>query len=116
MFSSPDETGEIVSSGPGIMPFIALLLGIANIFWSWHTRSQSASEARVKRLEERLDLVEDRQITVEEQMKHLPTKDDLHRVTVQLADVHGLIGRQGSEIAAVARVVDRIDTYLRDKV
>ncbi|MEO7470204.1 MAG: DUF2730 family protein [Sphingobium limneticum] len=104
-----------MSSGPGIMPFIALLLGIANIFWSWHTRSQSASEARVKRLEERLDLVEDRQITVEEQLKHLPTKDDLHRVTVQLADVHGLIGRQGSEIASVARVVDRIDTYLREK-
>jgi len=97
------------------MPFIALLLGIANIFWSWHTRSQSASEARVKRLEDRLDLVEDRQITVEEQMKHLPTKDDLHAVKVQLADVLGLIGRQGSEIASVARVVDRIDNYLREK-
>lgn len=115
MFSNPEEAGEIVSSGPGVMPFIALLLGIANIFWSWHTRSQSASEARVKRLEDRLDLVEDRQITVEEQMKHLPTKDDLHAVKVQLADVLGLIGRQGSEIASVARVVDRIDNYLREK-
>ena len=94
------------------MPFIALLLGIANIFWSWHTRSQSASEARVKRLEDRLDLVEDRQITVEEQMKHLPTKDDLHAVKVGLADVLGLIGRQGSEITSMARAVNRIDDYL----
>lgn len=113
MFSSPEEAGEIVASSSGsVLPFFAMLIGIVNFLWAWHTRNQSASDARVKRLEERLDHVEDRQITVEEQMKHLPTKDDLHAVKVGLADVLGLIGRQGSEIASVARVVNRIDDYL----
>lgn len=94
------------------MPFIALLIGIANLFWSWHTRSQSASEARVKRLEERLDLVEDKQITVEEQMKHLPTKEDIAGLRIQLADTLGLIGRQGAEITSMSHAVNRIDNYL----
>lgn len=97
------------------MPLIAVLIGIINFLWAWHTRNQSASDARVKRIEDRMDLVEHKQITVEEQMKHLPTKEDLHAVKVQLADVLGLIGRQGGEIASVARVVDRIDNYLRER-
>lgn len=116
MFSSPEEAGEVVSNGAGLLGLLGMLVSIANIVWTWHTRSQSAAADRVAKIETRLDLVEDKQITVEEQMKHLPTKEDLHAVKYQLADVLGLIGKQGSEIASVARVVDRIDTYLREKV
>jgi hypothetical protein len=112
VFSSPDEAGNIVSNGGTFPAIVAMLVSIVNIVWTWHMRSQSAAADRVARVEQRLDHVEDRQISVEEQMKHLPTKDDLHAVKVQLADVLGLIGRQGSEIASVSRVVNRIDDYL----
>lgn len=116
MFSEPDRAGEFVSNGGNLPAVIALLISAMNILWTWYMRSQSASETRVKRIEERVDLVEHKQIAVDEQMKHLPTKDDLGAVKVQLADVLGLIGRQGGEISSVARIVDRIDKYLREKV
>lgn len=122
MFSGPEEAGEVVVSS-GLFPaLVALVVGIANLAFTWWSRNQSVAadkvakiEARVDGLAERVDRVEDRQISVEEQMKHLPTKDDLHALKVQVADVLGMIGRQGSEISSVARVVDRIDTYLREK-
>lgn len=116
MFVSPEDTGEIVSSGAGsFLSFVAVLVSIANMLWSWHTKSQSAAADRVKKLEDRIDLVEDRQIALEGEFKHLPTKDDIHVLRVQLADLLGKINRQESEISSVARTVNRIDDYLREK-
>lgn len=116
MFSSPDEAGEIVSNGAGsFLSFVAVLVSIANMLWSWHTKSQSAAADRVKKLEDRIDLVEDRQIALEGEFKHLPTKDDIHVLRVQLADLLGKINRQESEIGNVVRTVNRIDDYLREK-
>ncbi|KAK0341074.1 hypothetical protein LTR94_027910, partial [Friedmanniomyces endolithicus] len=59
------------------------------MLWSWHTKSQSAAADRVKKLEDRLDHVEDRQILLEGEFKHLPTKDDISALRLQLADVLG---------------------------
>lgn len=122
MFLSPDEAGEIVGSGSGIMPFIALLIGIANIIWAWHSRNQSASEGRVQKAEARidavalrLDAVEDKQITVEERLKHLPTKDDISQIAVSMERVLGTVGRQDSQITAMTRSVNRIEDYMREK-
>lgn len=101
-----------MSSGGTFPAIVAMLVSIANIVWTWHMRSQSAAADRVKQVEIRLDLVEDRQLTVEGELRHLPTKEDVHGLKVQLADVLGVIGRQGSEITAMARAVNRIDDYL----
>ncbi|MDT7533747.1 DUF2730 family protein [Sphingobium sp. SA2] len=103
-------------SNTGIFPAIlALLVSLLNIAWTWHMRSQSAAADRVTKLETRLDLVEDRQISVEEQLKHLPTKDDIGAIRIQLEHVLGKIGRQESEISKIDRVLNRIDDYLRAK-
>ncbi len=112
MFSSPDDPGEIVSNGAGLLGLLGMLVSIANIVWTWHTRSQSAAADRVTKIETRLDVIEDKQITVEEQMKHLPTKEDIAGLRIQLADTLGLIGRQGAEITSMSHAVNRIDNYL----
>lgn len=130
MFSGPEDAGEVVSSG--LFPaMVALALGAANLIYTWWARNQTvaadkvtkietrldgmASAERMKAAEDRIDKVEDRQISVEEQMKHLPTKDDVLGLKVQLADALGQIGSQSRELSSVARIVNRIDDYLREK-
>jgi hypothetical protein len=116
MFVSPEDTGEIVSSGAGsFLSFVAVLVSIANMLWSWHTKSQSAAADRVKKLEDRLDHVEDRQISLEGEFKHLPTKDDISALRIQLADVLGKVNVQENSLTAIARTVNRIDDFLREK-
>ncbi len=116
MFVSPEDTGEIVSSGAGsFLSFVAVLVSIANMVWSWHTKSQSAAADRVKKLEDRLDHVEDRQISLEGEFKHLPTKDDISALRIQLADVLGKVNGQENSISTIVRTVNRIDDYLREK-
>lgn len=114
MFSSPEEAGEVVSSGlfPAI---VALLIGAANLIYTWWMRSQTVAADKVTKIEARLDKVEDCQITFEERVKHLPTKDDIGQIQVSLERVLGTVGRQESEIASMGRVVNRIDDYLRVK-
>lgn len=114
MFSAPDETGGFVSSG--VFPaIVALLASIANILWTWHAKSQSAAADRVKKMEEEIDLLKRQQLGIEGELKHLPSKEDISGLRIQLESVLGKINRQESEITAVARVVTRIDDYLREK-
>lgn len=94
---------------------MALIASLANLLWTWHAKSQSAAADRVQKIETRLDQVEDKQLTVEERLKHLPTKDDISQIALSLERVLGTVGRQESEIASMGRVVNRIDDYLREK-
>lgn len=115
MFSSPEEAGEIVSSGTGFFPALAILVSIANFLWTWHAKSQSAAADKVQKLEARLDRVEDQQITLEERLKHLPTKDDMGNIALKLEQVLGVVGRQDSEISNMSHNVRRMDDYLRER-
>lgn len=115
MFVSPEDTGEIVSSGAGIFPMLAILVSIANFVWTWHAKSQSAAADKVQKLEARVDQVEDKQITLEERLKHLPTKDDMSNIALKMEQVLGMVGRQDSEISNMSHNVRRMDDYLREK-
>jgi hypothetical protein len=115
MFPVADETGEIVSSGAGVLPMLAVLFSIINFVWTWHAKSQSASAEKIQKIEARLDHVEDKQITLEERLKHLPTKDDMGNIALKLEQVLGVVGRQDSEISNMSHNVRRMDDYLREK-
>nr|WP_302849073.1 DUF2730 family protein [Sphingobium sp. AS12] len=114
MFSG-DETGDVVNSGANLPAILALLVSAANMLWTWYERSRSAEGERVKKVEDRLDLVEDRTLRIEGQIVHLPTKDDVNAVKLQLVELLGITNRQQSELAGMVRTVDRIDRYLREK-
>lgn len=94
---------------------LAILVSIANFVWTWHAKSQSAAADKVQKLEARVDQVEDKQITLEERLKHLPTKDDMGLIALKLEQVLGVVGRQDSEISNMSHNVRRMDDYLREK-
>ncbi len=96
---------------------IAMGISVLNALWMWISRPARDVGDRLNSLAEESDLRHaqtlddlkdhDRRIQrVEDGLKHLPTKDDLHRVADQVTRVK-------TELDQVARIVGRIDDFLR---
>jgi len=94
---------------------LALLLSAANMLWTWHAKSQSAAADKVKKIEDDQDAIAIRVLRLETDFKHLPSKEDLSKLSLQVERVFGMVSKQESEVTAVARTVNRIDDYLREK-
>ncbi|MBY0393266.1 MAG: DUF2730 domain-containing protein [Novosphingobium sp.] len=108
------------------LSLVALAIGIANALWLWISRPARDTNKRIDdtngkveelegALEQRIDrhredLKEhDRRIQrLEDQLAHLPTKEDLHKVANQLTAVK-------TELDGIASAVRRIDDFLRSK-
>lgn len=137
MFYGPEQAGVVVGNASGLFGLFNILLSLATIIWTWHTRSQSAAADRVAKIELRLtpveeklvivsadrivkiegrmDLAEDKLLTVDERLKHLPTKEDIQSIALQLERVLGSVNRQDAQFTAMSRTVNRIDDYMREK-
>lgn len=137
MFYGPEQAGVFVGGGSSLLAVLGVLVSVANIVWTWHTRSQSAaadrvakietrlasaeeklvivSADRIVRIEGRMDQVEDKLLTVDERLKHLPTKEDIQSIAIQLERVLGTVSRQDAQFTAMSRTVNRIDDYMREK-
>ncbi len=105
---------------------IALAIGIINGLWFWLSRPARDTNKRIDEANERIDelhadanaradrhreelKVHDRRIQrVEDDLRHLPTKDDLGQVSIKLTAVK-------TELDTVARTVTRIDEHLRNR-
>lgn len=103
---------------------VALLIGIGNVLWAWFSRPARDLGSRLdqhrieteKRFEEAEKQVDeayeglkghDRRIQrVEDDLRHLPTKKDLHEVELKVNAIK-------TELDIVAKVVGRIDDFLR---
>jgi HAMP domain-containing protein len=98
---------------------IALLIGIGNAVWLWLSRPTTDIKARIDEIQDDFDekvadLLDgqkghDRRIQrVEDDMRHLPTKDDLNEISHQVTGMK-------TELGMVSKTVNRIDEYLRSR-
>lgn len=108
------------------LSFFAMMVTIANSLWIWRMRPMRDTVKKIEDTNERVDeliaeqnaradrhredlKLHDRRIQrVEDDLRHLPTKDDLGKVASSLTAVK-------TELDIVARVVTRIDDFLRAK-
>jgi hypothetical protein len=108
------------------LSFFAMVVTIANSLWIWRMRPMrdtakkiddtngrvdeliAEQNARADRHREDLKAHDRRIQRVEDDLRHLPTKDDLSKVVNELTAVQ-------TELEIVARVVTRIDEFLRAK-
>lgn len=92
------------------LALMSLLLSIGNIVWAWISRPARDLGNRIDEVEDQaLEELKkhDRRIQrVEDEMRHMPTKDDLQKVEQQNTAIK-------TELDIVARVVNRIDDFLR---
>lgn len=113
----PSDVGDAVIFGamPMLLAVLNLLLAGANMVWTWIQKNQTAAADQVKKLENDLILLTARVQQLEGDYKHLPTKDDINGLRVQLEGVAAQQRAAQNEMTNVNRVVNRIDDYLREK-
>lgn len=113
-----DDAGDFVmlSALPIMIGLVSLLVSTANIVWTWISKGQTATADRVKKTEDDVDRLELRVLQLEGDYKHLPTKEDITGLKIQLENVLGKVATTQSELGSVSRAVGRIDDFLREKV
>lgn len=107
----------VLLTGMVYFAVVTLLVGVlAVMFGVWNRTAPktalAATDAKVVEIEGRLDKVEDRVIELEGQVRHMPTKDDVHNLDRGLIHLTGIVEQQGERTSALLRSVDRIENYL----
>lgn len=91
---------------------LALIVSIANTFWVWVTKAGADLLDKVEKLEDDHDEACSRIQSIEGELKHLPSKDSVNALLVQLERVNGKLSTQESELNSVGRTVRRIEDAL----
>lgn len=96
----------------GWLTLLALIIGLANTAWQFLTKDVRASAAKIK--EHGKDLAEhDRRIqTIESELKHLPSKDEVAKLNIAIAEMRGDIKELDGHMESVTHTVRRIEDYL----
>lgn len=112
------EGDALASFGPMLAPVLAGLSIINIVYTWWRTRDQNV-ESRFRAGSERMDRIDGRLASVEQTLRNLPAKDDLHRVELALGDVRGEMREIRASIAASTEhgkrqdlVLSRLENYL----
>lgn len=92
----------------------ALLLGIANTISIWLRNNARELAKKLDQIGDSLKGHDRRIQTVENEQRHMPTKEDMHELTVSITALAGELKTQSTELDSVARTVRRIDDYLRN--
>jgi hypothetical protein len=95
-----------------ILSAAATALGLANALWSWMNKGEAATAKRLDEIEE-TQLDHGRRIqSAESDLKHVPSKEDISGLKLQLSDMSGKLNTAESELGGVARTVRRIEDHL----
>ncbi|MES2987664.1 MAG: DUF2730 family protein [Pseudomonadota bacterium] len=91
---------------------ISLLMNIANMIWVWRSSGGAALDKRLGAIEAKL-ITHDRRVqTIEGELKHLPTREDLHKLDRSLTELTTELKGHGRDLGQVERAVDRIERHL----
>mgnify|MGYP001247775414 FL=1 len=97
----------------------ALVISVGATLYAWLTSSSRVNAEHLKGMGERLEAcketiaaLERRTQTVEQELRHLPAKDDVNELKLSLAKLEGTIGRLDESLSGVNRSVRRVEDYL----
>ncbi len=92
----------------------ALIMTIANFVWVWSAQSRTATATKLNEVECDVEGHDKRIQSIESELKHLPTKEEISDLKLQLTEVVGQLRVAESEMASAVRTIRRIDDHLRE--
>ena len=100
-----------LSLGPALALILAGLNIINIIYTWWRTRDQNV-ETRFKAGSERMDRLDGRLASVEQTLRNLPAKEDLHRISLTIEELRGDMREMRASQSASADATRRQDIVL----
>jgi len=93
--------------------FIALITSVGGVIYTWITAGSAANAKSLETHEHRLADHGERLTKVENEIAHLPPKDDVTELKLAISDLKGTIGKLDAHLSGISRSVVRMDDYLR---
>ncbi len=97
------------------LSILATVLSVGAVFYAWLTAKSRVNSEHLKRVDDTLKVNDRRIQKLENEIAHMPGKDEVHGVQVSITAMEGMIGRMEEKVVAVERTVLRIDDYLMNK-
>jgi septal ring factor EnvC (AmiA/AmiB activator) len=95
---------------------VALIVSLSGVVYAWLTSRSKDNTSRLNSVE--TDLVDHgtRIQSIENELKHMPSKDDVNELKLQMSEMDGSIGRMSENLRSVNKTVNRVEEYLlKDK-
>ena len=98
---------------------VAIAISLGGVFFAWLTAGSKDNAKQIDALRqsnEHITAEHERRIqTLESEMRHLPDKDTVIDIKLSIAKLEGAFGRLDEKLGGVARTVQRIDGYLKER-
>ncbi|MFD1330244.1 DUF2730 family protein [Mycoplana ramosa] len=101
-----------ISQYLGLALAVIALLGHAKGYFSSGEKNLTS---RTEQVEGKL-VEHDRRIQrIEDELKHLPSKDQVNDIKLAMSDLKGTVAVLGESMASVSRTVHRLEDYLKER-
>lgn len=92
-----------------------MLFNIGVFAWLWNNRKHQATNDRVQKVEARTETTEKDLLQVKEQLKHLPSQNDIGRIHSRIDDVNGALREVVGGLKALNSSVALINEHLLNR-
>ncbi len=100
------------------LPWIAAILSVSALLAqakSFFSSGEKVLDERLSRVEHTLVIHDRRVQKIENELEHLPSKEDVHELKLAIEKLNGVVGKLSGDMQTLSRTVDRIDAYLREE-
>lgn len=104
-------SGAELSLGPLLnwASAVALLLALGTSIWTILGSSSRNNGRRIDDLGKRYEAIEHRVSALEQTLRTMPGKDDLHAVTLALADIRGDLKMMNAQMESTNKIMQRLE-------
>jgi hypothetical protein len=97
-----------------VLAGLGLAWAIATMLWTRYVQSQAAQASEVRKLDDKIDIVERNCAMLEKRVDDLPRKESVHALELMMSSVQGDVRVLSEALKPVANSVRRIDEFLME--
>jgi hypothetical protein len=106
-------TGDEVAKWASLL---AVLLSMGSLVWGWLTSGGAKALIEIRQLREEMRLLDTRLIRLENELLHLPDREQTHRLELSISELKGHITGLDERLKPVAAISDRLQEFLLNQV
>lgn len=96
----------------GWASFVAIILSIGSLIWGWLTSGGAKALVETRSLRDEMRSLDVRVIRLENELPHLPSREQTHALQLSLLELKGDIGKLDERLKPVAAISDRLQDFL----
>lgn len=91
---------------------VAIIISLLTSVYAWLTSKAKANAEHLKTVDKSLTDLDRRVQSVEAEQKHMPSKDDVNQLKLDIAEMKGAMQALDGEVKGVSRTIRRVEDYL----